>query len=999
MKNRYLRAAVWMLTVLMVLSCLPMAAMAEGTVTDNSPALAAVDLLDGSRSVDGGGDGITASTTSRWGIYYTTNWTIPVYLYSENDDGTLSALAKSAINAQSSGSYGLGWSSTPTQVSINESNSVISALLRRYQYSSVRYVIGNSAQSTTTVSELELETTGTNSTSLSYDSGSIASSEYENNAIFVIIKLQGEPFTVTVSGNEYVTLSADYPTTVESANGDLLTITLPTGAQVEVDEEYMITGWQDSFGNECAPGEEVIIGATTEFTPLVEALLTVKFVQNTDGSGAGQSRNTYVTNGSYLTFPELFSGWGIEGKTFVGWSTDIQGDGTGDAGVFAPNTQWMSSATSAVPVTSNTTFYAIWIEDTSTTTHDAYFFIRLDGQIPFEPSNDKSPNSYTTGHELTGTIRTTVSVNNNNELVEANIVNAPSKSDILTRLKSDTNTYDDLTVEEFEADYRIVWYVIKYDSGSSHRHWHVDGIIVARDKYMVMYNPNGGSDAPLSHSHSVGEENIEVQFDPLPTRQGYTFLGWSEDPGAVSPTYTTSNNIMAEMPAHDVTLYAVWQASDGIDYTVQYFLQGPEGYPSTPTESQVYQGVTGSLVSAPQKSFEGYSVDTNYEDTVSYGTVEPDGSLVLRLYYKRDLGSLRLTKVVKNGDAVDESNTSEFTFVVSGLSEDDIGRTISVSNHSQVLTGTSFEVSVPANDDVLITGVPTGELSVTEKGVTDKKVTVDGKVYDVEVSGAEVTITKGGEATATITNTLSTTSVDVTKDWSDNSNAYGTRPAQITVHLMNGTTVAGTVTVAPVTDADTQTITFSGVSIYDASGNAINYTAAEEPVAGYETTVDGTTITNTLKTYSLDVSKIVTGNFGDVNKEFSFTAKLLTGADAATTVTTGSFENGTTSFTLKHNGTQKLTGIPYGYKVLVEEISPSPYTVTNNSAEGAAETATIGAFGVMADDSAAVTFTNTYNAQIDTGVDLDTIPYVVMLLSIFGAGALWLIGRRRRTQN
>jgi len=54
---------------------------------------------------------------------------------------------------------------------------------------------------------------------------------------------------------------------------------------------------------------------------------------------------------------------------------------------------------------------------------------------------------------------------------------------------------------------------------------------------------------------------------------------------------------------------------------------------------------------------------------------------------------------------------------------------------------------------------------------------------------------------------------------------------------------------------------------------------------------------------------------------------------------------------------------------------------------------------VMADDSAAVTFTNTYNVQIGTGVDLDTIPYVVMLLSIFGAGALWLIGRRRRTQD
>lgn len=995
MKNRYLRAAVWMLTVLMVLGCLPLSAMAEGVVTDNSPALAAVDLLDGSRSVniEGGGDGIEAvpDSSSGAGTTYKTNWTIPVYFYSEAVDGTLTRLttASTTITKESSYHDRIFISDDVNNAIVHvPSDSAITDFLSQYNYSDARFLLGSSPTSGTKVNTITLSTAKGGGMTFNYGTV-LPTDQYENNAIFVIIKFV--PVVVTVSGNSVATLTSDYTTTyVESESA--VTIKLPEQNQTinNNSDAYTITGWKDSTGTEYSFGQTVTVSKSTDFTPVVSELYTITFVQNEDEGGSGKRNVMYVASRSSLTFPELFAGWQVEGKKFVGWSTDIQGDGTGRTGVFAPNTQWMSSATSAVSVTSNTTFYAIWIEDTSTATHSAYFHIRLDGEIPFEPSNSKNESDYTASHGMEGSIRTTVSVNNNNELVAANVVNAPSYSEILTALHN-KNKYTDITdAAVFERDYRVIWYVIKYDS---HGDWHVDGIIVARDKYMVMYSPNGGSDAPPSHSESAGAKNIAIGFDPIPGRQGYKFLGWSEDPNATTPTYTkTGNNTMAEMPAHDVTLYAVWEADGNTPYNVEHYLQNADKTTYKLEKTETLKGNTDSLVSAVPGTFEGYSVDYSINGTLAAGTIAADGSLVLKLYYTRDTGSLTLKKVYEGIES-----TRGVEFVLSGFDSKDYGRAVQGGSKTIGSDGT-VSIVVPANGEVTLTDIPTGTITVTEKGESGGKVTIDGKTFDV-TGGGSVTVTKGGSATSTITNTLSTKSVDVTKIWSDNGNAYGTRPAQITVNLMNGTTVAGTVTVDAVKDADTQPITFSGVSIYDASGNEIAYTATEATVPGYESSASGLVITNTLKTYSLDVSKIVTGNFGDVNKEFSFTAKLLTGADAETTFTTGSFKNGTKSFSLKHGDKETLTGIPYGCKVVVTENDPSPYTVTNNSAEGAAETATIGAFGVMADDSAAVTFTNTYNVQIDTGVDLDTIPYVVMLLSIFGAGALWLIGRRRRTQN
>lgn len=175
---------------------------------------------------------------------------------------------------------------------------------------------------------------------------------------------------------------------------------------------------------------------------------------------------------------------------------------------------------------------------------------------------------------------------------------------------------------------------------------------------------------------------------------------------------------------------------------------------------------------------------------------------------------------------------------------------------------------------------------------------------------------------------------------------------------------------------------------------------------------------NTLKTYSLTVEKQIAGNMADSQKDFTFTAKLLkpqsgegdSGEEILTYVDSGlnftnvgltpSGANGVT-FKLKANESITLDGIPYGYSVSVTESGTAGYTVETSqnggsnwstpTAAGADGSDTVGPFTYDADVQPKVIFKNTNNASIDTGVTLDFLPYVLLILGVGVVVALWLV--------
>lgn len=96
---------------------------------------------------------------------------------------------------------------------------------------------------------------------------------------------------------------------------------------------------------------------------------------------------------------------------------------------------------------------------------------------------------------------------------------------------------------------------------------------------------------------------------------------------------------------------------------------------------------------------------------------------------------------------------------------------------------------------------------------------------------------------------------------------------------------------------------------------------------------DNPTFNNTTKPGSLTISKTVSGNAADKNKEFTFTLTLSKNGEIIPgEVTYGdlTFKDGKYTFTLKHNGSVTITSIPAGLDYTVTESDNNGYTVTVN---------------------------------------------------------------------
>ena len=105
-------------------------------------------------------------------------------------------------------------------------------------------------------------------------------------------------------------------------------------------------------------------------------------------------------------------------------------------------------------------------------------------------------------------------------------------------------------------------------------------------EFTLAYNANGGSGAPGSQSAGAIQVNPSCTFtisSVVPTRTGYTFLGWSTSSTATSASYVGGNSITVTT-AGTTTLYAVWRINT---YTVSYN-KGSYGTGTNSTDTKTY---------------------------------------------------------------------------------------------------------------------------------------------------------------------------------------------------------------------------------------------------------------------------------------------------------------------------------------------------------------------------------------------------------------------------
>ena len=192
-------------------------------------------------------------------------------------------------------------------------------------------------------------------------------------------------------------------------------------------------------------------------------------------------------------------------------------------------------------------------------------------------------------------------------------------------------------------------------------------------------------------------------------------------------------------------------------------------------------------------------------------------------------------------------------------------------------------------------------------------------------------------------------------------------------------------------------------------------------------------------TSNVTITKQVTGLLGDTNKDFAFSVSITQNGAACTGVKAKkeNTEVSLTNFTLKHNETVTLENVPIGATITVTESAPGEHynvsatghngeknggnnvtftyvAVANTATAGDADEAELMLLSMDEDtavdadgdavaydsgievDNNQIIVTNHCGLLPDTGVLLDTLPYIVILAVVAGGVALLMLRKHRK---
>jgi uncharacterized repeat protein (TIGR02543 family) len=191
---------------------------------------------------------------------------------------------------------------------------------------------------------------------------------------------------------------------------------------------------------------------------------------------------------------------------------------------------------------------------------------------------------------------------------------------------------------------------------SAYSSWLGDGYYINLSEspsLYVSYYSNGGSGAP-DDTYFYGSTESVVLSSTVPTRTGYTFLGWSADPYATSASYYAGQNIGTRTTI--LRLYAVWGINS---YTVT--CEDRVGSSSgtklgTKTASYTYGSSVSGASFGSNTAYNTYY--TGYHYTGSSSTITVDGNETVYRYFA--LNTWTVSYNANNGSGAPSSQTKTY---------------------------------------------------------------------------------------------------------------------------------------------------------------------------------------------------------------------------------------------------------------------------------------------------------------------------------------------------
>ena len=145
--------------------------------------------------------------------------------------------------------------------------------------------------------------------------------------------------------------------------------------------------------------------------------------------------------------------------------------------------------------------------------------------------------------------------------------------------------------------------------------------------YTVTWNNEG---TKTTADYNYGDT---IVLPETPVKDGYTFFGWFDENGLQPSNYVT-------MPAKDIEFEARFTPNGNSSYIIEVYEMGTDGtFASTPSSAYTHSdGIVGNTKTVTPDVPYGFTLNT--EKSVLSGVIPSTGTLVLKVYYNRNLHTL-----------------------------------------------------------------------------------------------------------------------------------------------------------------------------------------------------------------------------------------------------------------------------------------------------------------------------------------------------------------------
>ncbi len=195
-----------------------------------------------------------------------------------------------------------------------------------------------------------------------------------------------------------------------------------------------------------------------------------------------------------------------------------------------------------------------------------------------------------------------------------------------------------------------------------------------RERYTLTFEYKNGSKTgfpalPVANEYKYGQEIERFDNTDITVPKGYTFAGW--ETGSLE---YDEESTRYRMPNQNFTIYAIVNANSDTEYTVTNYFENVDG--TYTSQSTTLAGTTDEPVDVyvdddkNVASQPGYTFDKDNAGNVLEGTIDPEGTTELKVYYKRNTADITYIWVDKDGNTqTDKDSTNKWGSKLDDLKE------------------------------------------------------------------------------------------------------------------------------------------------------------------------------------------------------------------------------------------------------------------------------------------------------------------------------------------